>query len=176
MSACCASPRNVWSKTLQLGAIAGVDQGSVIVLYTVAPTLGSGNAGLEKLLTAGPRPNSADRCRAWYGPAYANSSCAQAGYLWSAVEADGDVLSFDSARVWMTTRWAESGRFAARSHLIWGRQDRHIPREGRGRIHAALEDAGTRFSWVEVNGHHLASDRPAVTTEPATGEEADGSE
>jgi pimeloyl-ACP methyl ester carboxylesterase len=139
------------------------------VLYTVAPTLGSGQVGLEKLLTAGPRPNSADRCQAWYGPAYANSSCAQAGYLWSAVEADWDVLSFDSARVWMTTRLAESGRFAARWHMIWGRQDRHIPREGRGRIHAALEDAGTRFSWVEVNGHHLASDRPTVTTGPVTG-------
>ena len=38
--------------------------------------------------------------------------------------------------------------------MIWGRQDPHIPREGRERIHAALEDAGTRFSWVEVNGQH----------------------
>ena len=38
--------------------------------------------------------------------------------------------------------------------MIWGRQDPHIPREGRERIHAALEDAATRFSWVEVNGQH----------------------
>ena len=38
--------------------------------------------------------------------------------------------------------------------MIWGRQDPHIPREGRERIHAALEDAGTRFSWLEVNGQH----------------------
>ena len=38
--------------------------------------------------------------------------------------------------------------------MIWGRQDPHIPREGRERIHAALEDAGTRFSWVEVKGQH----------------------
>ena len=38
--------------------------------------------------------------------------------------------------------------------MIWGRQDPHIPREGRERIHAALEDANTRFSWVEVNGQH----------------------
>ena len=35
--------------------------------------------------------------------------------------------------------------------MIWGRQDPHVPREGRERIHAALEDAGTRFSWLEVN-------------------------
>ena len=38
--------------------------------------------------------------------------------------------------------------------MIWGRQDPHIPREGRERIHAALEDAGTRFPWLEVNGQH----------------------
>ena len=31
--------------------------------------------------------------------------------------------------------------------MIWGRQDPHVPREGRDkRIHAALEDAGTRSS------------------------------
>ena len=38
--------------------------------------------------------------------------------------------------------------------MIWGRQDPHVPRDGRERIHTALEDAGTRFSWVEVNGQH----------------------
>ena len=37
---------------------------------------------------------------------------------------------------------------------IWGRQDPHIPREGRELIHAALEDAGRTFSWHEVNGQH----------------------
>jgi hypothetical protein len=60
--------------------------------------------------------------------------------------------------------------------MIEGRQDPHSPGEGRERIHAALEDAGTRFSWLEVNGHHLASDRPAVTTEPATGRPMDPGE
>jgi hypothetical protein len=82
------------------------------MLYTVAPTLGAGTSE-EMLLMAGPGPQSADRRQAWYGSAYVNSICAQAGYLGSAVEADGDVLSFDSARVWMRTRWTESGRFAA---------------------------------------------------------------
>ncbi len=67
----------------------------------------------EKLLMAGPGRSSADRRPAWYGPANVNSICAQAGYLWSAVEADGDVHSFDSARASMTTRWTESGRIAA---------------------------------------------------------------
>jgi carboxymethylenebutenolidase len=38
--------------------------------------------------------------------------------------------------------------------LIWGRQDPHIPTEGRTKIREALQDAGTRFSWHEVNGEH----------------------
>lgn len=37
---------------------------------------------------------------------------------------------------------------------IWGHQDPHIPREGRERIHAALDDAGVEYSWHEVNGQH----------------------
>jgi CDP-Glycerol:Poly(glycerophosphate) glycerophosphotransferase len=59
--------------------------------------------------------------------------------------------------------------------MTWGRQDPHIPHEGRERTHAALEDAGTRFSWVEVNSHYLA-DHPTVTTEPATGRPMDPGE
>jgi len=37
---------------------------------------------------------------------------------------------------------------------IWGRQDPHIPLEGRNLIHARLEEAGVTFQWVEVNGQH----------------------
>jgi carboxymethylenebutenolidase len=37
---------------------------------------------------------------------------------------------------------------------IWGRQDPHIPLEGRTRIHERLEQAGANFSWHEVNGAH----------------------
>ena len=37
---------------------------------------------------------------------------------------------------------------------IWGRQDPHIPLEGRNLIHARLEEVGARFQWIEVNGQH----------------------
>ena len=37
---------------------------------------------------------------------------------------------------------------------IWGRQDPHVPLEGRNRIRARLEEAGTCYQWVEVNGAH----------------------
>jgi carboxymethylenebutenolidase len=37
---------------------------------------------------------------------------------------------------------------------IWGRQDPHVPFEGRTIIHARLEEAGVRYQWHEVNGAH----------------------
>lgn len=38
--------------------------------------------------------------------------------------------------------------------MIWGRQDPHIPREGRALIYNAMTDAGAHFSWHELNGQH----------------------
>jgi carboxymethylenebutenolidase len=37
---------------------------------------------------------------------------------------------------------------------IWGRQDPHVPLEGRVKIHARLEEAGVNFQWLEVNAAH----------------------
>jgi carboxymethylenebutenolidase len=37
---------------------------------------------------------------------------------------------------------------------IWGRQDPHIPLEGRVKIHARLEEVKACFQWIEVNGQH----------------------
>jgi len=38
--------------------------------------------------------------------------------------------------------------------MIWGRQDPHIPLEGRTKVLARLNELGTRLSWHEVNGAH----------------------
>jgi carboxymethylenebutenolidase len=38
--------------------------------------------------------------------------------------------------------------------MIWGRQDPHIPAEGRAMIHGAMADADICFTWHEVNGQH----------------------
>lgn len=37
---------------------------------------------------------------------------------------------------------------------IWGRQDPHVPLEGRNKIKARLEEVGARFTWHEFNGAH----------------------
>ena len=38
--------------------------------------------------------------------------------------------------------------------MIWGRQDPHIPEEGRRLIHERMTAAGISFSWHEWNGAH----------------------
>ncbi len=38
--------------------------------------------------------------------------------------------------------------------MIWGRQDPHIPADGRRIIYEALQAAGTVFTWHEFNGEH----------------------
>jgi carboxymethylenebutenolidase len=37
---------------------------------------------------------------------------------------------------------------------IWGRQDPHVPLEGRIRIKARLDEIGANYQWIEVNGAH----------------------
>ncbi len=38
--------------------------------------------------------------------------------------------------------------------LFWGRQDPHVPLDGRKKIHGALCDANVNFTWHEFNGQH----------------------
>ena len=38
--------------------------------------------------------------------------------------------------------------------MIWGRQDPHVPPEGRQKVQQALAAAGTQFTWHEFNGAH----------------------
>jgi carboxymethylenebutenolidase len=38
--------------------------------------------------------------------------------------------------------------------MVWGRQDPHIPPEGRALIHERLTSAGVTFTWHEFNGAH----------------------
>lgn len=38
--------------------------------------------------------------------------------------------------------------------MIWGKQDPHIPREGRRLIYDAMTDAGLNFTWHEFNAQH----------------------
>lgn len=37
---------------------------------------------------------------------------------------------------------------------IWGRQDPHVPLEGRLKIKARLDEIGANYQWIELNGAH----------------------
>jgi carboxymethylenebutenolidase len=49
---------------------------------------------------------------------------------------------------------ARVGEMQAEIVMIWGRQDPHIPDEGRAAIYRALREAGRVFSWHEFNAQH----------------------
>jgi carboxymethylenebutenolidase len=49
---------------------------------------------------------------------------------------------------------ARTGEIHGEMLMIWGRQDSHVPAEGRARIHARMSEAGVRFTWHEWNGQH----------------------
>jgi carboxymethylenebutenolidase len=38
--------------------------------------------------------------------------------------------------------------------MIWGRQDPHVPAEGRATVYKALQQANRLFSWHELNAEH----------------------
>jgi carboxymethylenebutenolidase len=38
--------------------------------------------------------------------------------------------------------------------MTWGRQDPHVPAEGRAKIYSRLNEVGARFTWHELNGQH----------------------
>ncbi len=49
---------------------------------------------------------------------------------------------------------ARLGEIRGETMFVWGRQDPHVPAEGRAKIHAALDAAGVNFTWHEVNAAH----------------------
>ncbi len=49
---------------------------------------------------------------------------------------------------------ARAGEIRGELLHVWGRQDPHVPLEGRRKILARLDEVGANYQWVEVNGAH----------------------
>jgi carboxymethylenebutenolidase len=49
---------------------------------------------------------------------------------------------------------ARTGEIKGEMLMIWGRQDPHVPAEGRAKIFARMSEAGVTFTWHEYNGQH----------------------
>ncbi|MBX2813840.1 MAG: dienelactone hydrolase family protein [Myxococcales bacterium] len=51
--------------------------------------------------------------------------------------------------------------------MIWGKQDRHVPREGRELIHRKLLDANVNVTWHEFNAQHAFLRDPGYRYNPS---------
>jgi carboxymethylenebutenolidase len=49
---------------------------------------------------------------------------------------------------------ARMNELKAETLFVWGRQDPHVPFEGREKIRSRLEEVGARYEWHEVNAQH----------------------
>jgi carboxymethylenebutenolidase len=49
---------------------------------------------------------------------------------------------------------ARAGEIKGELLMVWGRQDPHIPTEGRVKVLERLNEVGTKLNWHEVNGAH----------------------
>ena len=49
---------------------------------------------------------------------------------------------------------ARTGEIGGEMLMIWGRQDPHVPSEGRAKIYARMNEEGVSFTWHEVNAQH----------------------
>jgi carboxymethylenebutenolidase len=49
---------------------------------------------------------------------------------------------------------ARAGEIKGELMMVWGRQDPHIPTEGRMKVLERLNEVGTKLNWHEVNGAH----------------------
>jgi carboxymethylenebutenolidase len=49
---------------------------------------------------------------------------------------------------------ARTGEIRGEMLMVWGRQDPHVPAEGRARIYARMTEANVTFTWHEWNGQH----------------------
>ena len=50
--------------------------------------------------------------------------------------------------------FSRAGDIKGQLMMVWGRQDPHVPHEGRRRILGRLDELNLSYSWYEVNGAH----------------------
>ena len=66
---------------------------------------------------------------------------------------------------------ARSGEIKGELMMAWGRQDPHVPTEGRMKLLARLNEVNARLNWLEVNGAHafLRDEGPRYDPELVSG-------
>ena len=69
---------------------------------------------------------------------------------------------------------ARAGEIKGELLMVWGRQDPHIPTEGRMQVLARLNEVGTKLNWHEVNGAHAFMRDEGPRYDPEAADQAFG--
>lgn len=59
------------------------------------------------------------------------------------------------------------GEISGEMLMVWGRQDPHVPREGRRQVYDAMTDTGINFQWHEFNAAHAFLRDEGLRYDPA---------
>jgi carboxymethylenebutenolidase len=70
------------------------------------------------------------------------------------------------------TSLADAARIHGPLRLVWGRDDPHVPADGRARIHRALDDASVRFEARLFDAEHAFVRDVGPRFDPAAADEA----
>ncbi len=62
---------------------------------------------------------------------------------------------------------ARAGEIEGEMLMVWGRQDPHVPVEGRRKIYDVLGEKGINFTWHEFNGQHAFLRDEGLRYDPA---------
>ena len=46
------------------------------------------------------------------------------------------------------------GGYQGEIHFVWGKQDPHVPQEGRAKIYQQAVNSSINYQWQEVNAQH----------------------
>lgn len=65
-----------------------------------------------------------------------------------------DIHSDSLGRGKQSDSLARMGEIRGDLMMVWGRQDPHVPEDGRAKIHARLRETSVRFTWHEFNAVH----------------------
>ncbi|WP_370301660.1 dienelactone hydrolase family protein [Pseudoalteromonas tunicata] len=83
-------------------------------------------------------------CRAALNPAI------KAAFCLYATDIHSDTLPADPKE----QTFARLDEIAGEIHFIWGKQDPHVPRDGRLKLYQKLNQSAIDYQWLEVNAEH----------------------
>jgi carboxymethylenebutenolidase len=134
---------------------AGTDRGNQLKYETTLSSYDQGARAALDLLRDHPRSTGKLGAIGWcLGGHLAFRAALQPDVLATACFYATDLHSDSLGAGKKSDSLARLGEIRGEVMMVWGRQDPHVPDEGRALIHAALRHAGLNHTWHEFNAAH----------------------